>query len=124
METIEKAKMLFNILNERKAVDPVLIEVTGITSIADYFIIASGSSTRQVQAITRHLEKRMREAGIKPLGIEGEQNAQWVLMDYGDVIIHIFYEDVRKFYDLEGLWVDAPRLEAKDLDQSTSLDKA
>ncbi|PJB37734.1 MAG: ribosome silencing factor, partial [Deltaproteobacteria bacterium CG_4_9_14_3_um_filter_51_14] len=55
---------------------------------------------------------------------EGEQNAQWVLMDYGDVIIHIFYEDVRKFYDLEGLWVDAPRLEAKDLDQSTSLDKA
>jgi len=124
METIEKAKMLFNILNERKAVDPVLIEVTGITSIADYFIIASGSSTRQVQAITRHLEKRMREAGIKPLGIEGEQNAQWVLMDYGDVIIHIFYEDVRKFYDLEGLWVDAPRLEAKDLDQSTSLEKA
>ena len=115
METIEKAKMLFNILNERKAVDPVLIEVTGITSIADYFIIASGSSTRQVQAITRHLEKRMREAGIKPLGIEGEQNAQWVLKDYGDVIIHIFYEDVRKFYDLEGLWVDAPRLEAKDL---------
>lgn len=115
MESIEKAKMLFNILNERKAVDPVLIEVTGITSIADYFIIASGSSTRQVQAITRHLEKRMREAGIKPLGIEGEQNAQWVLMDYGDIIIHIFYEDVRKFYDLEGLWVDAPRLEAKDL---------
>ncbi len=112
MEPIEKAKMLYKILNERKAIDPVLLEVTGITSIADYFLIASGSSTRQVQAITRHIEKKMREAKTKPLGIEGEQNAQWVLMDYGDVIVHIFYEDVRGFYDLEGLWIDAPRVEA------------
>ncbi|RJR23719.1 MAG: ribosome silencing factor [Desulfobacteraceae bacterium] len=111
MEPVEKAKLLLKFINERKAIDPVLLEVGGLTTIADYFLIASGSSTRQVQAITRHLEKRMREAGVKPLGVEGEQGFQWVLMDYGDVIVHIFYEPAREFYDLEGLWMDAPKIE-------------
>ena len=75
METLDKAKLCLKIIKERKAIDPVLFEVDKLTSITDYFIIASGNSSRQVQAISRHLQKRTREAGFRPTGIEGEQEA-------------------------------------------------
>ena len=101
-------------IGERKAVDPVLLHVEGLTSVADYFLIASGNSTRQVQAIGRHLQRTLREAGLRAYGTEGEQEGQWVLMDYGDVVIHIFYQPLREFYDLEGLWSEAPRMQASD----------
>ena len=110
METLDKALLCTKIIRERKAINPILFEVTSLTSIADYFIIASGSSSRQVQAISRHVTRRMREEGFRTYGVEGENEGQWVLMDYGDVIIHIFYQQVREFYDLEGLWVEAPRV--------------
>ncbi|MBN2125123.1 MAG: ribosome silencing factor [Deltaproteobacteria bacterium] len=113
MESLEKALLCLRIIKERKAIDPVLFEVGELTSIADYFLLASGGSSRQVQAITRHVEKRMREQGCRPYGVEGEQQGHWVLMDYGDVVIHIFYEPIREFYDLEGLWIEAPRVEVK-----------
>jgi len=114
MQTLVKAKLCLSIIKQRKAVDPVLFEVGNLTSIADYFIVASGNSSRQVQAITRHLQKSMREKGFKPYGVEGEQEGHWVLMDYGDVVIHIFYKPYRDFYDLEGLWIEAPRVETED----------
>jgi len=110
MESLDKAKLCVKIIRERKALDPVLFEVGKLTSIADYFLIASGSSTRQVQAMTRHLLKRMREEGFRAHGVEGEQEGHWVLLDYGDIVIHLFYQPVREFYDLESLWIDAPRL--------------
>jgi len=110
METLDKALLASEIIMERKAVDPVLFEVTGLTSIADYFLIASGNSSRQVQAIGRHLQRSMREKGHRIYGIEGEQEGQWILMDYGDLVVHIFYQPVREFYDLEGLWSEAPRI--------------
>ena len=112
MKPLDKAKLCLQIIRERKAVDPILIEVTKLTSFADYFLIASGSSSRQVQSISRYLVQRMREEGFKTYGVEGEQEGQWVLMDYGDVIIHIFYQPIREFYDLEGLWIEAPRIGA------------
>lgn len=111
MEALDKARLCLRIIKERKAVDPVLFEVGKLTSITDYFLIASGNSIRQVQAITRHLTKRMREESFRSHGSEGEQEGNWVLMDYGDVVIHIFYQPVREFYDLEGLWIEAPRIE-------------
>jgi len=111
MDTLEKAKLCLKIVNERKAIDPVLFEVGKLTAITDYFLLASGNSSRQVQAITRHLEKRMRGEGFKAYGIEGEKEGHWVLMDYGDLVVHLFYQPVRGFYDLEGLWIDAPRIE-------------
>jgi ribosome-associated protein len=111
MESIDKSKLCLKIIKERKAIDPVLFQVGGLTSISDFFLVASGSSTRQVQAMTRHLRKRMREEKFRCFGIEGEQEANWVLMDYGDIIIHLFYQPVREFYDLEGLWIDAPRID-------------
>ena len=111
MRALDKAKLCLKIIRERKAIDPVLFEVGKLVSITDYFLIASGNSSRQVQAIARHLQKRMREQGFRPDGIEGEQEGHWVLMDYGDVVIHLFYQPIREFYDLEGLWIEAPRMD-------------
>ena len=110
MEALDKAKLCLKFIKERKAVDPVLFEVRKLTSVADYFLVASGNSNRQVQSIMRHLSKRMRENGFKTYGVEGEKEGHWVLMDYGDVVIHLFYEPFREFYDLEGLWIEAPRV--------------
>lgn len=112
MKTIDKARLCLEIIQERKAIDPVLMEVGRLTSFTDYFLVASGASSRQVQAISQHIARRLREEGFRPFGIEGEQEGHWVLMDYGDVVIHIFYQPVREFYDLEGLWTEAPRVES------------
>jgi ribosome-associated protein len=114
MKTIEKARLCLDIIQERKAIDPILMEVGRLTSFTDYFLVASGASSRQVQSISQHLARRLREEGFKPFGIEGEQEGHWVLMDYGDVVIHIFYQPVREFYDLEGLWTEAPRVESHE----------
>jgi ribosome-associated protein len=113
MEPLDKALLCLKIIRERKAVDPILFEVGTLTSITDYFLITSGNSSRQVQAIGQHVLRRMREEGFKPYGIEGEEEGQWVLMDYGEVVIHVFYHPVRAFYDLEGLWIEAPRVESE-----------
>jgi ribosome-associated protein len=102
--------LCLKIVEERKAVEPVLLSVVDLTTITDFFLIVSGRSSRQVQAIARHVAGRMKEEGFKAYGVEGEQEGRWVLMDYGDVVIHIFYESVRDYYDLEGLWVEAPRV--------------
>lgn len=94
-----------------KALDLVLLDVSGFSSFADYFIICSGKSSRQVQGIADNLERGLKTRGIKPIGSEGRREGHWVLMDYGDVIIHIFYEPVRHVYDLESLWSEASRVE-------------
>jgi len=110
MEGLDKALLASEIIMERKAVDPVLFEVTELTSITDYFLIAGGNSSRQVQAIARHLQRTMKEKDCKAYGIEGEQEGQWILIDYGDLVVHIFYQPIREFYDLEGLWSEATRI--------------
>ena len=110
MNPLDKALICVDIIRERKATDLVLFEVGTLTSIADYFLIASGKSSRQVQAIAQHLQSRMKEEGFTRFGVEGERDGHWILVDYGDVVIHLFYQPVREFYDLEGLWVEAPRV--------------
>ncbi len=120
MRSIDKSKLCLKIVKERKAIAPVMFEVGQLTSITDYFLIASGKSTRQVQSISRHLQRRMREKGFKVYGIEGEHEGHWVLMDYGDVVVHLFYQPYREFYDLEGLWIEAPRLNLEDDDSEES----
>jgi ribosome-associated protein len=94
-----------------KGQDLVVLDVGRFSSFADYFIICSGKSSRQVLGIADNLEVDLKACGFRPIGIEGKREGHWVLMDYGDVIIHIFYEPVRYFYDLESLWSDAPRVE-------------
>jgi ribosome-associated protein len=113
MNSLNKARICLSIILERKAVDPVLFEVGKLTSISDYFLIASGKSSRQVQAISQHLQRRMKDEGFTLFGVEGERDGHWVLLDYGDLVVHLFYEPVREFYDLEGLWIEAPRVEAE-----------
>ena len=99
----------------RKAESVVVLDVRDLTSIADYFIICSGRSNRQVSAIADHIKIFLKKHSIKPLSIEGLKEGLWVLMDYGHVIIHVFYEETRSFYDLEGLWVDAKRITTKSI---------
>lgn len=98
------------ILLEKKAQDVVILDVSQLSSFTDFFLICSGQSHRQVQALSRHVEDALRREGLKPLGIEGLEEGNWVLLDFNDVIIHIYYQPWREFYDLEGLWSDAARL--------------
>ncbi len=111
IDSWEKAILLSRFALEKKAYDLVLMEVRELTSIADYFIICSGRSDRQVQSIAQGIEEKLGERGVYPLSVEGMGRGQWVLMDFADVIVHIFYQPVREFYDLEGLWGHAPRVE-------------
>jgi len=94
----------------KKALDLVVLDVRGLTSVADTFIICSGRSNRQVTAIAGHIKDDLKKQGIRPLSIEGMKEGHWVLLDYGHIVIHVFYEPIRNFYDLEGLWVDAKRI--------------
>jgi ribosome-associated protein len=102
----------------KKAESVVVLDVRGLTSIADAFIICSGRSNRQVSAVADHVERFLKQKGIRPLSVEGRKEGHWVLMDYGQVIIHVFYTETRSFYDLEGLWVDAKRITTASLKDS------
>ncbi len=94
----------------RKAANVVVLDVRKLTSIADVFIICSGASHRQVSAIAEHVQAELKKRKIRALSVDGAREGQWALLDYGQVIIHVFHDPVREFYDLEGLWADAPRL--------------
>ena len=107
----EKAFLCAQALMDRKAIGLVILEVKDLSSFTDYFLICSGNSDRQVQAIATHAEEKLGKEGLHPLGIEGKRDGRWVLLDYGDVVIHVFYHPVREFYDLERLWSEAPQLE-------------
>jgi ribosome-associated protein len=107
----DKVLLLTRAALEKKACDLVVIEVGELTSIADYFIICSGRSDRQVQSIAQGVEETLGRAGLPSFSVEGANRGHWVLMDFSDVVVHIFYEPVRQFYDLDGLWGHAPRVE-------------
>lgn len=99
--------LFFSAIDGMKAIDVVALDVRALTSVADTYIFCSGSSNRQVMAIADHIKREMKKSGIRPLAMEGKKEGHWVLLDYGDVVVHVFYEPVRAFYDLEGLWADA-----------------
>ncbi len=109
--------LIVNAMLQRKVIAPVLLDVRELTSVADYFVICSGSSNRQVAAIAQTIKKDLKNHKFKPLSIDGIKEGQWVLMDFGHVVIHIFYDPVRNFYDLEGLWTDAVRLVTPGLEK-------
>jgi ribosome-associated protein len=107
---------------EKKAEGVIALDVRGLTSIADAFIICSGRSNRQVSAIAENIQRSLRKKTIKALSVEGMSEGHWVVMDYGHVIIHVFYESTRVFYDLEGLWIDAPRITTPSLEKSRAAE--
>lgn len=106
----EKSLFCAQVALEKKAFDVTILEMKNTSTITDYFLICSGRSDRQVQAIAQSIEEKMQEKGAKPLGQEGIREGRWILMDYDDVVIHIFYDQVRRHYDLEGLWIEARRI--------------
>lgn len=108
----------------KKAENVVVLDVAELTSIADVFIICSGKSNRQVNAIAEHIQVSLKKHKIKPLSVEGTKEGHWVLLDYGHVIIHVFYQAMRDFYDLDGLWVDAGRIMTPALKELQSKQEA
>jgi len=92
-----------------QGIDPALLDVSGMGAYTDYLLIVSGRSDRQVDALARAIEEELGRARIRPIGVEGS-GGRWILLDYADVVVHVFYPSVRNFYDLESLWADAPRV--------------
>ncbi len=116
------ALLCVNTLLEKKAKDLVIINVNEISAFADYLVICSGTSDRQVRALSSFIQEKMKKSGMLPLGVEGEDYGHWVLLDYADVVIHIFLEPVRALYELEKLWMEAPHMEiGEDVTKITSL---
>ncbi|MBW1671886.1 MAG: nicotinate (nicotinamide) nucleotide adenylyltransferase [Deltaproteobacteria bacterium] len=106
----EPAQQIVEEILESKGEQVVILDMRGFSSLADFFIISQGRSTKHVQGIANKLRKNLRKKGTKCRGVEGEQEGKWILMDYGDVIVHLFYEPIRDFYDLEGLWSEVPKI--------------
>ncbi len=113
-EESRRAVEIARAIDDNKGEDIVVLDIRGMSAFADFFVIAHGRSTRHVEGICNKIRRNLRDKKIRCRGTEGEDEAKWVLMDYGDCIVHIFYEPVRAFYDLEGLWADAPRLQWRD----------
>lgn len=95
---------------EKKASDLTILDIQKLVAYCDHFVICSGTNTRQVRAIAQHAMETLEAQGRKPQSVEGLQASRWILVDYGDVILHVFDEELRRFYDLDGLWGDAPRV--------------
>lgn len=110
MDALEKALYCSKVASDKKAHELVIINVREFSSFADFFIVCSGTSTRQVQAVAEHVEAEMKKQGFRPIGIEGMRGGRWVLLDYGDVIVHVFHQTERDFYGLEDLWAECPRI--------------
>jgi ribosome-associated protein len=109
-QALELARRIVDLASDKKAADIVLLEIGGLTTLADYFVICSGASERQLGAIADGIVEGLREEGTRPIGREGGANAHWLLIDYGSVIVHVMAPPERDFYQLERLWADAPLL--------------
>jgi ribosome-associated protein len=109
---------------DKQAVDVTILDVSGLIVITDYFVICSGTSDRQVKTLVEEVEKAVRGLGERPIRREGEADAHWVLLDYVDVVVHVFAQEEREYYDLERLWSDAPRVawDASERPAAASLD--
>ena len=115
MTSKELAKFACDALDDKKALEIKVINIENVSTLADYFIIASGTNHNQVQAMADNVDETLGRAGYEPKQIEGYQNANWILMDYRDIVIHIFDEENRLFYDLERIWRDGTVVEVEDL---------
>ena len=108
---LDEAQVALTAALEKKALEPVLLDVRGLCSYANYILIVSGRSDRQVEAIASAVSQELKKQGAFSLGSEGKQVSQWALLDFGDLVVHVFYHPIREHYDLEGLWIDAPRVQ-------------
>lgn len=115
MTSLEMVKKTVKALDNKKAQDIQVIKIDDLSPIADYFVIATGSSTTQVKALADEVDYQMSQAKIEPKRVEGYQSATWILLDYGDVVVHVFFSQARDFYSLERLWSDGQNLDVAAL---------
>ena len=119
LEISEREKKIAEILDNKKAQDIVVLKVADMTIISDYFVVASAPNTSHVQTLAQEVQFKLAEEEVKPLRVEGEREGRWVVIDYGDVLVHIFHKDEREFYQLERLW----KVEGNFLDYSAEQEK-
>lgn len=109
----EKLSTIVKALDSKRAEDIRIIEIGDLTIVADYFVIANGTSSTQTKALAEEVEFKMSQLGIEPNRTEGYQGATWVVLDYGDIIVHVFYKEIRDHYNLERLWSDGKDIDVK-----------
>ena len=117
----EALRIAVNAADDKKANDLVILDISKITSFANYFLLCTGDSSRQMQAIADEVEKQLKASGIRPSHVEGYQNSEWILLDCMDLVVHIFSKNARAFYDLERLWRDAQKMDASLLIQKKEV---
>ncbi len=111
---LEISKRIAQLMYERKALDVKILDVHKITSMADYFVICTSESSPQTKAIADHISDTLRDEGLRPAHIEGYQHLNWVLMDYLEILVHVFHKDSRSYYGIERLWADADMIPVED----------
>ena len=119
-ESVDLACAAARTASEKQGEDVLVLDVRDLIAITDYFVIASGSSDRQVKTIAEEVEQALKARGIKPVRVEGEAASRWVLLDFVDLVVHVFHEEERDFYRLERLWIDAPRVSWEDHAEASS----
>lgn len=116
----ELVRLIAHILDRGKAEDLLALDLRGMAAMSDFFLIAGGQTDNHVRALVKQLDRELKQRGVAPVHREGEQNYNWVLLDFFDVIVHLFRRPVREYYDLERLWGDAPELELELPDEPAS----
>ena len=116
MNSLDKAKLIYKALEDKKGIDIKVIDIQGVSVIADYFIIAGGSNKRQVQAMVDNVEEELAKEKIYTKHTEGYQSANWILLDFEDIVVHVFNQEDRLFYDLERIWSDGKEIDFSDID--------
>lgn len=109
MDSQEKVRRIVSAALDKKGDKPIVFDTHELTDVTDYVVVVGGTSDRQVRAIADNIEDSLRSQGEKPIGVEGQKEGRWILLDYVDIIVHVFYHPVREYYDIERLWMDAPR---------------
>ncbi len=115
MDTFEKLKLIVKTAIDKKAENPVIIDLSKVSSLTDYFVILTANSDIHARTIVDEIRKKLKEKGITPISVEGYEIANWILLDFGDVIVHVFKPEVRELYALEHLWMDAPRVSVESI---------
>lgn len=122
--SLEHAKMCARVAADNRAKDILVLDLRGVTSLVDFFVIASASSRRQAASIAYEIDADMKKLGEKKLGIEGAEEGRWTLIDYGDFVVHLFSDEARAFYSLEDIWGDAPHIEWPDPNRKKPVETA
>jgi ribosome-associated protein len=115
IDTQKLTQLVATCLLEKKALDVVVLDVEGRVSYCDHLVLCTATNARQVRALADHVARTLRPLGRRPMGVEGVQTGQWALVDLGDVVLHIFDRESRQHYDLDGLWIDVPRISLDSL---------